>query len=269
MIKQLPFLFVIACMTNFLHAENHPSAYTEPVSSNSSITIGGEVDYVRVDVVDISSSQKGYVGGPFVSYDYVKKDGLYANLYLYASWGRTHIAHDPHHNLKNHLVEGRLGYNQLFAPQKDWMITPYFGVTYRRLTNKRTEDEVDGVTVNALTYKYEHLMLPLGLMVTFFANDNWTVATRLEYAFDLDAVVEIAQLSGVKWVIDHEFYFEGELPITYSFGKDKKLNISLVPKYEFFRNGASKSTSFTGLALGITRETYIFWGGKLLLSYKF
>ncbi len=231
-------------------------------SPRSEIYVGPQGYYAKAHIGGISPHFHGSLWGAVIGYQYMKPQGLYFRLEADWAAGRMRSHGNPSRYLHDENVEGVFGYAW---QMKKWRVIPYIGYAFHYLIESREAT----AEYTPAKFKYQTYNLPVGFWTSYAWNPHWELGIKAQWAYNIDPAVAISQLSGALWTLDHKQGVRVDLPLQFSFGDRVRGVLRLNPFYQWYQLGASSATSSSGTSLGITTQTWTYWGGLFSFGCQF
>lgn len=235
--------------------------FSEPCSV-SYLQIGA--NYTRANIkVDGHPSFNGNLGGIDGSYEYKSRNNFYGGLKLSWKQGKTTNSF-AERKLTFVDVQERLGYT-CTSFCNNWSATFFSGFGYRYLGHKLKLLELQTIKFN-----YNEFYVPVGFLSNYFFSPCWSLGINFTWMPQVYPTVEIVPLQGARWILKNTLdNVLVELPLTYSFTKNKCYSLILKPFYERWSDGRSTARTFTGQELGLPKNSYNFYGAELQFVFQF
>lgn len=265
-------LFALAtiCLSSLAYsavdANQSPQSPNQQQPQNTSfhkITGGG--NYTRAYVKPSANpSFSGNMGGAQAAYEYQRPDFFYAGANFAWRYGSVHASNGKR-TLQDFNVYERLGYT-FGIPSVKGLVTLFSGFGYRQL---RHHVKLNGES--SITLRYNHFYLPVGLLTEFELLSFFSLGANAIWMPQVFPTVTIDPFGGARWILRKMFSnFTIQMPFTFHLDCwVKNLSLVLMPAFELWQDGPTEGRSPSGIALGIPKNTYIFWGGDVSLKYAF
>ncbi len=204
----------------------------------------------------------GVLGGFILGYEY--KKSLYAVLQSsYALGSLTRKNQGTGNNnrfIHEILLDSRFGYNWQIQPS--WAFTPFTGAGFRWNTQYRNPGVLSG-----LKYNYFKIYIPLGFLLDYSPTPMVSLGIDFEWMPDVLTMVSISSLKGSYWELERMNNYLIQIPCTFRFCSHYE--ISLVPFWMHFDDGASTAETDAGIALNLDKQVTNDWGGRLSFKVNF
>ena len=220
--------------------------------------------YTRANInIEGEPSYDGNLGGIDGSYEYKSWNNFYGGLKL--SWKQgTTTSSFAERKLTYVDVQERIGYT-CASFCKNWSATIFSGFGYRYLGHTLKLFEVPSIKFN-----YNEFYVPVGFLSDYFFFSCWSLGLNFTWMPQVYPTVEIVPLQGARWILKNTMdNVLVELPLTYSFTKNKCYSLILKPFYERWNDGRSTAETFTGEELGLPKNSYNFYGVEFLFVFQF
>lgn len=231
-------------------------------SCGSSVQMGAS--YTRANMtVDGQSSFDGNLGGLEGSYEYKPLNTIYGGLRAAWKEGNTDNS-SADRKLVYVDVQERIGYT--YSPDcSNWALTIFSGFGYRFLEHRFKQFHEPSIK-----FRYNEFYIPVGFLSEYFFCSCWSVGLNCIWMPQVFPTVEIVPFKGVHWDLkDTMGNVLIELPVTYFFQGDACYSFLLKPFYERWEDGRSTAKNSNGQKLGLSKNTYNFWGIEFNFAYAF
>jgi hypothetical protein len=240
---------------SIVHADPNDAKYSE-------IYVGPQGYYAKAKIRGLSPNFHGSLWGGVFGYQYMKPYSLYFRLQGDWAIGRIKSKGNPSRYLHDENVEGDFGYT--WCPGK-WRVIPYVGYAFHYLIENREETE----EFTGTKFKYQTYNIPVGMRVDYLFNRHFELGVKAQWMYNIDPAVKISQLQGALWTLVHKQGVRVDLPFQYNFGKAIQGVLRLSPFFQWYQLGRTKAVTDDGVPLGVTTQTFTYWGGLLTLGWKF
>ncbi len=239
-----------------------PRAEPTPLVLNSRLEIGGSYTYLQMKPRGVPTFH-GNLGGMDARYDFRPMNNFYAGAELNWKQGITHWEGAKRFILYFDAQE-KLGYT--FALRKrSYMTTLFTGFGYRYTGHKLTQPGLE-----SLRFKYNEFYVPVGVISDHPVTSWLSAGINFTWMPQVFSTVGIDPLKGAKWSLKESITnFSAEMPFTFNLTKDKTCQLSLIPFYQYWRDGHSTAKLPSGIKLGLPGNTYNFYGADLNFAYRF
>ena len=236
------------------------SSQPDSIELNSRLQIGANYTFVTFKPRH-SHSFNGNLGGAQAIYEYRPMDNFYAGAKFLWRQGTMH-RHSEKRTFTNYDGQERLGYT--FCDD-NWDISPYTGFGYHYLRQKLSPS-----SGGSLRFRYNEFYVPLGFVSNYCFNSWFTAGLDFTWMPQVFSSVSIVPLGGARWSLkDTLANFYVSIPHTFTLTKNKRLQIILNPYYEHWEDGKSTAKLASGIALGLPKNVYNFYGIDVNFAYRF
>jgi len=230
------------------------------IELNSRLQIGGSYTYVTFKPHG-NHSFKGNLGGAQAIYEYRPMDNFYAGAKFLWRQG-TMDRHSEKRTFINFDGHERLGYT--FA-NDIWDLSLFTGFGYHYLKQKLSPK-----SGGSLRFRYNEFYVPLGFVSNYCANSWFTVGLDFTWMPQVFSSVSIVPLGGARWSLENTLTnFYVSVPHTFTLTKNKRFQIILNPYYEHWEDGHSTAKLASGIALGLPKNSYNYYGIDVNFAYRF
>ena len=197
-------------------------------SAEYDVYCGPHFNYTRLDF-DNPSDLEGYMGGVTVG-GAAQCGCLFTSVEFEGYWNAGPITGLPceRSSLCEYFTEWKLG-GQYYACNCSIGIKPYVGFGWDQFKN---EQDPQG---QSLTYRYDKLFVPVGLMVNWFANDCFNAGFQFEWRPDVYSRVRFSSFE-FKPECEHAFRVQLPFEATYEYCC-RCINLKIVPFFDWNQFG--------------------------------
>lgn len=239
-------------------------------SHSSKIFIGPQAYYYHLHIANGTNTGPtatpnpftGTLGGFILGYEY--KNNLYGSLQSsYAQGNLTRKNQGTGNNQRSvneFILDGRLGYD--WKMSSFWSLTPFTGAGWRW----NIQDRDSGV-LSALTYEYYKIYIPVGAVLTYSPTDKVSLGIDFEWMPDILTMTSLSSLKGAYWELKRKNNYLVQIPL--QFRINARFELSLIPFWMQFDDGASISETNIGIALNLENQITNDWGARLSLGIRF
>jgi len=229
---------------------------------NSRSEIGGSYTYLQMKPRG-SPTFHGNLGGPDGRYEFRPMNNFYAGAEFNWKQGITR-----REGAKRFLLyfdaQEKLGYT-LPLKKHSYKTTLFTGFGYRYMGHKLTKPGVESERFN-----YNEFYVPVGVISDRAVASFLNAGIRFTWMPQVFSTVGIDALKGLKLSLKNSITnFSAEIPFTFNLTKDKTCQLSLIPFYQYWRDGHSTAKSTICSSLRIPGNTYNFYGADVNLAYRF
>ncbi|GEM_PF-4716098 len=237
--------------------DNSPPALIE---LNSRFQIGGNYTYIHFKPKG-HHSFNGNLGGAQAFYEYRPSNQFYGAAKFIWRQGTMH-GHCQKRTFTNYEGFERLGYT--FA-RDDWDLSLYTGFGYHYL-KQRLSPKSGG----SVRFIFNEFYVPLGWLGNYRANSWFTVGIDFTWMPQVFSSVSIFPLGGARWSLENSLTnIYVAIPHTFTLTNDNKFQIILNPFYVHWQDGHSTAKSSSGVALGLPKNLYNYYGVDVNFAYRF
>lgn len=231
-----------------------------PLELNSRLQIGGNYTYVNFKPKG-NHSFRGNLGGAQAIYEYRPMNQFYGAGRFAWHQGTMH-GHSEKRTLTNYEGQERLGYT--FA-NDDWDLSLYTGFGYHYLKQRLSPKSGD-----SLKFTYNEFYVPVGWLANYCVNSWFEIGIDFTWMPQVFSSVTIVPLGGARWSLKNTLTnFYVSLPHTFTFTKSRRFQIILNPFYEHWEDGHSTAKLSSGIALGLPKNMYNYYGVDVNFAYRF
>lgn len=212
-----------------------------------SLSLGGQYTWMSFES---PPTFKGSTGGGIAKLTYETSKSFFGEWRNVVNAG-TLSASSRKSNELEWYSEFVAGYT--FAPSSCWMFTPYAGVGFDYLKDKKHKFD----SVSSIDLKYRTYYTVIGFD-THYMWDDWSVGLQGDCLPVCNQFLSIGGLSGAAWKMKERVGWAARLPIGCKISSC--IWVELTPYYRFFPIGESD-------ALGLPHRNLNQWGG--FLTFRF
>jgi len=263
----LIFFFIV---TSVMAQDVHPSDREDVKEKNSRIYGGPLGYYLRLKVIQpqggsIIGTDKidGPMGGGFAAYDYKKLNHLYVSTRGFYGLGR--IKNGVQRFIHEWDAQGRFGYNYVALQGAKLIATFYSGFGF----NYKIHSRSSGNGTSSIKLKYFKYYIPVGLLFDLKVVDYFHFMFDFTWIPDIDPTVKIGGIPGARLSLKHKQNFMVQTPLVFLLGDQRQWEISVVPFWRSDKDGRTKPATVGDIPARLPEQVYIYWGGQLLLGYRF
>ena len=244
-------------------SESRPVEVSKEVPLNcDSFYAGAEIYAMSLKIQGIASHFRGTLAGAVLGYTYNQPNSFYADAHVKWALGEVRNSRQPSRFIHDELVEGRLGYAGRWGK---FELIPFMGFGFHYLI----EDRKQSSEYKGMKTSYRDYYFPLGFKFCYYCMDRLNVGLNFTWWTDVDSSVKITGLQGAHWVLNREDGYRIELPIEGFLGKNKRWSFCLEPFWQYYQLGADRTNTTLGENLGITTQTFNYYGGTLTAAWSF
>lgn len=236
------------------------SSKTSMIELNSRVQIGANYTYVSFKPRH-NHSFSGNLGGMQALYEYKPMNSFYGAAKLLWRQGKMH-RHSEKRTFTNYDGQERLGYT--YADDV-WDLTLFSGFGYHYLKQKLSPK-----SGGSLRFTYNEFYVPLGILSNYCVNSWFTVGLDFTWMPQVFSSVSIVPQGGARWTLKdtlNNFYVS--IPHTFTLTESKRFQLILNPFYEHWEDGHSTAKLPNGIALGLPKNTYNYYGIDVNFAYRF
>jgi hypothetical protein len=244
-------------------SESRPAEVSKEVPSKfSSFYAGPEVYALSLSISGIASDFHATLAGAVLGYTYKKPNSFYFDARLKWAIGEARHTAQPSRFIHDELVEGQLGYVGQIGK---FELIPFVGFGFHYLIENRKESS----SYTGMKTSYRDYYFPLGLKLNYYCMDRLSIGLNFTWWKDVDSTVKISGLHGAHWVLDRKDGYRLELPVEGFLDKNKRWSFCLEPFWQQYQLGADRTNTTLGRNLGITTQTFNYYGGTLKAAFWF
>jgi len=236
----------------------------DPCAPGNHIQAGVNYTWLNITPEGLNSTT-GSLGGLQAMYEYRLPETIYAGVAFSWRQGNTTGAQGSERSFCYIDLQERIGYS--FEPIcSRWNCSLFTGFGYRH----HGEDVSEFTGASSVTFDYNQLYIPVGLIFDGKINRILTMGINFEWMPQVYPTVKISPLDGARWILDTELgNIRLGIPLTITPWEKKDWFFVVEPFFEYWQDGATTAVTPAGLALAIPKNNYYFAGFNVNAGYSF
>jgi|JI9StandDraft_1071089.scaffolds.fasta_scaffold11913_4 hypothetical protein len=224
------------------------------------LQIGGNYSYCWLKP-DGNPTLHGNLGGAQGIYEYRPIEAGYGALAFNYRIGK--VSHDSSsRKLQDFNPQARFGYTFGDYCYLD-RLTFFTGFGARYMTEKASSGSA------SIEFDYTTFYVPVGFLWEQEVVDSFSIGINFQWLAQVLPMVRIKPLNNAQWDLSYQLLnFFVEVPFIFS-SCDETFMLSINPFFECWRDGHTKATTLTGLALGLPGNKYLFTGVYVNFGFSF